>query len=352
MIIKGIDNKDEAIVELERIAASESSSVRARVEREIRMLRAGIKGERESAYLIDFDFAKSKSTVVIHDLRLEIAGRVAQIDHLMINRVLDVLVLESKHFHSGLKITEEGEFLRWNDFKKSYEGMASPLTQNERHIQVLRDVFRKIDMPSRLGVRLSPSFHSYILVSPSARIDRPKKFDTSRVIKADGLKVAWNKYVDSASVLGVFGGVAKIVSAETVLEIGQRLVALHQPAHTNHASKFGVVPNNHQVQPDKSPAQTLTPPTAVEPPPGKLFLCRTCASNQVTIQYGKYGYYFKCASCAGNTPIKIDCGIVGHRERLRKDGSKFFRECSECRTSRLFFDNETPQHPAAMSAGS
>lgn len=348
MILKSIDNKDEAIAELERIGMSASSSLRAKIEQELRILRAGMKGERESAYLIDFDFAKSKNAVVIHDLRLEIDGRVAQIDHLMINRLLDVLVLESKHFHAGIKITEEGEFLRWNDFKKSYEGMASPLTQNERHIQVLRDVFHHIDMPSRLGVRLMPTFHSFILVSPSARIDRPKKFDSSRVIKADALKSTWDKYADSMSVLGVFGGVAKIVSAETVLAIGQRLVALHQPAHTNLAKRFGIDANHHEVQPqlhpDKTPAQTQAPLRAVEPNHEKLCLCRACGSNQVTIQYGKYGYYFKCVSCGGNTPIKLSCGTDGHRERLRKDGSRFFRECSDCRTSRLFFDNETTRH--------
>ena len=86
-----------------------------------------------------------------------------------------------------IKITEEGEFLRWNDYKKTFEGMPSPLAQNERHIQVLQDVFAQIDMPTRLGLRLSPSFQTLILVSTNARIDRPKKFDSSRVVKADVL---------------------------------------------------------------------------------------------------------------------------------------------------------------------
>ena len=56
-------------------------------------MRVGIKGQKEFAYLIDFDLAKSKRMVVIHDLRLEINGRVAQIDHLLIHRSLTVFIL-------------------------------------------------------------------------------------------------------------------------------------------------------------------------------------------------------------------------------------------------------------------
>jgi hypothetical protein len=56
---------------------------------------------------------------VIHDLRLDIDGRVAQIDHLLIHRSLNCFVLETKQVHAGLKITETGEFLRWNDWKRA-----------------------------------------------------------------------------------------------------------------------------------------------------------------------------------------------------------------------------------------
>jgi hypothetical protein len=45
---------------------------------------------------------------VIHDHRIEHRGRVAQIDHLLINRFLDIFVLESKNYDYGVKISEEG----------------------------------------------------------------------------------------------------------------------------------------------------------------------------------------------------------------------------------------------------
>ncbi|MBU3989242.1 MAG: hypothetical protein KJ702_08030, partial [Gammaproteobacteria bacterium] len=46
-----------------------------------------------------------------------------------------------------------------------------------------------------------------------------------------------------------------------------------------------------------------------------------------------------CAACEGNTPIKLGCGVDGHKERIRKEGRKFYRECTECKSSSLFFEN-------------
>jgi len=69
-------------------------------------------------------------------------------------------------------------------------------------------------------------------------------------------------------------------------------------------------------------------------------MCRECKSAKLSVQYGKYGYYFKCGDCDSNTPIKISCGKNGHKERIRKDGLKFYRECSDCGSSNLFFANQ------------
>jgi len=55
------------------------------VDQEIRALKAGRRGEHDTAYEIDFHLGESKNTMVLHDLRFELDdGRVAQIDHLLI----------------------------------------------------------------------------------------------------------------------------------------------------------------------------------------------------------------------------------------------------------------------------
>jgi len=337
MILKPADIKDEQIAELERLSSVAPADRKAKIEQELRAVRSGLKAEKDAAYLIDFDLQKSKNTMVIHDLRVEIGGRVAQIDHLLIRRDLTVYVLETKNFHAGVKITEDGEFLRWNDYKKTFEGMASPLAQNERHIAVLKEVFKQIEMPTRLGLRLSPALESFVLIAPTARIDRPKKFDASRVVKADMLLKAIRKEIDKEGLLDTVASMTRFVSPETIENIGKQLVALHVPATFDFAAKFGIAEVEAQPKQAREPAVAYVAPpltSANEQPK-----CRSCGSDKLSVQYGKYGYYFKCAACDGNTPIKVDCGKQGHKERIRKDGLKFFRECAQCGTSSLYFTN-------------
>lgn len=240
MILKKADSRERDIAELERLLLIAPKAARQKIEQELRAVRSGIKGEQESAYLIDFDFRDAQRTVVIHDLRLDINGRVAQIDHLLIHCTMNFFVLETKHLHAGMQITEDGEFKQWNDFKKSYEGMASPLAQNERHIAVLKDAVARIALPTRAGITLTPSFHSYVLISPKARIDRPKKFDTSHIVKADVVLKTFENQFEKNSVVGVFTNVARNVSLETIIEIGRKLVRMHKPATFDYASKFGM----------------------------------------------------------------------------------------------------------------
>jgi hypothetical protein len=175
MLLKAPDDKTAQLADLEWHATVAPPARRRQILEESRTLRAGIKGEQESAHLLGFHFKASRATAIIHELRLKVNDRVAQIDHLLLHRTLNVFVLETKHFTAGVKSTEEGEFLRWNPSAKTYEGMPSPLAQNERHIAVLKDAFERIDIPTRLGIRPTPVFLSYVLVSPRARIERPTR---------------------------------------------------------------------------------------------------------------------------------------------------------------------------------
>jgi hypothetical protein len=59
---------------------------------------AGIKGENKAVYELNFNFENSKNSILLHDIRLEVNGRVAQIDHRLITRALVRFIFETKHF--------------------------------------------------------------------------------------------------------------------------------------------------------------------------------------------------------------------------------------------------------------
>lgn len=341
MILKKSDDKKIQIAELEQLLNEATEIIKPKIQKELNMLRAGIKGEQESTYHIDFNLRNNKNYFVIHDLRLEIDGNVAQIDHLLINRTFDIFSLETKHFNSGIKINDDGEFMQWNLYKKVFEGIPSPLAQNQRHIKVLTEIFkRRIELPTKLGFPLIPTFHSRVLVNNDSRIDRSKKYDSSNLVKSEH----FFESIQEDFLITNFDVITKGASVEVLEEIGRKLVRLHKPISINYRAKFGM-DSTQNPKPEQVIGTSINEPSyaakkesvsnVIKVTPS----CKKCDSNNVKIQYGKFGYFFKCSDCDGNTNIKISCGNAGHNEKLRKEGSKFFRECSECKTSSLFYEN-------------
>jgi DNA helicase-2/ATP-dependent DNA helicase PcrA len=274
VLIKSADDKQPDIDALTALLARSDvdAATRKKIEQEIRSIRAGVEGEREAAYEIDFHYRDSKKLVVIHDLRIEVGGRVAQIDHLMINRLLEVWVCETKHFVEGVGVNEYSEWVRfWNG---KPHGIPSPVEQNRRHIAVLNDAFKKglVQLPKRLGVTLKPQMRSYILVSNGARISRPKSraaaarvdgLDT--VIKVDQLKTSIDQRVDQMSGVDVIGSLAHIVSPEAMQKLARDLVALHKPIHVDWVAKF--CPSGTPAVAAPEPAATAASPVVAPVPP-------------------------------------------------------------------------------------
>ena len=83
------------------------------------------------------------------------------------------------------------------------------------------------------------------------------------------------------------------------------------------------------------------PKVARAPKPAAVpgFTCQKCQGERLEVAYGKYGYYFKCLTCEGNTRIEMKCGTCQGKARTRKERQQFFAECAACGTSRLYFTN-------------
>jgi hypothetical protein len=245
MLIKTADDRQPDIDTLNGLLARPrlDSATRHRIELELRRVQAGARGEREAAYEIEFHYGANPNRMTIHDLRLEVDGRIAQIDHLLIDRLLGMWVCESKHFSEGVAVDEFGE---WAGFYNGRPyGIGSPIEQNRKHIAVLNDVFAKrlVELPKRLGITIKPELRSLILVSKEARISRPKT-KTGRasvqglesVIKVDQLKTLLDRDLDSKGVATL----RRLVGKGDIERLARQLVTLHRSASTDWAAKFGL----------------------------------------------------------------------------------------------------------------
>lgn len=257
MLVKPSDSKQSDIDELLALKSRPSTppSTQQQIEQEIRKIKAGIKGEAEAAYEMSVYFGHA-NFAVLHDIRLEHDGITAQIDHLIIGRLLDIWVCESKHFSEGVAINEYGEFCAFYAGKPY--GVGSPIAQNEKHILMLQRLLKakKIVMPTRLGVTISPVFHSLILVSKGARIQRPNKNlpELACVIKNDMLASTCSAQSETSSVL-------KVISQDSLANFAHSIAALHTPIKINWEAKFGLA------------ALETAAPLADGP------LCRTCGTK-------------------------------------------------------------------------
>ncbi|MEA2605504.1 MAG: hypothetical protein QOI00_261 [Chloroflexota bacterium] len=275
MQIKAADDKQPQIDELSALAVRHDvdATTRRQIETEIRKVRAGAAGELDAAYEIEFHFGAEPNRVTIHDLRLEIDGRVAQIDHLIIDRLLTVWVCESKHFSEGVAVDDFGEWTRF--YERRAFGTGSPIEQNRKHIAVLGDVFAKrlVEPVKRLGFTVNPDLRSLILVSKDARITRPKtKAGRARVegldsvIKVDQLM----QVINAASEARGLKAAPRIVGTDTIERVGRQLVALHKPASVDWAGRFGVARRG------PTPIAEPAPPKAREPAQAFVATCESC----------------------------------------------------------------------------
>lgn len=319
MLLKKMDDKQSDIDELRKLSKLDglSSYQKSSIEKEILITTSGIRGENQAAYELDFQFKDDDRYILIHDLRIEIRGKVAQIDHLLITQNLVFFVFETKNFSSGLKITELGEFLRWDDYSKKFFGMPSPLAQNTRHIDVLKILLRDSDiLPKRLGLKIKTHLVSFVLVPNGSRVDRPKNFDTSTVIKCEVIAETISDYISSRMpVASYFSQLGSRVSMDRLKDIGNRLTSHHRPIKVNYRSKFRIfsTPSTEPITPSRfAPPSRLTPPSGQldssneqqqlasisksEISPPSLTPCMVCNSKNTVLVF-RMGYYIKCKDC-------------------------------------------------------
>ena len=242
MIIKTMDSKQDEIKELSSLLNEKiTANQKFQIERELGAIRKGVLGEEDAAYYIDFYFGESKNWAVIHDLRIEYEDQVAQIDHILMNRMFDIYVLESKNYSYKITFTPEGESKVYSGTQ--YYGVPSPIEQNKRHIHLLERFLKaKEILPKRMGIPISPRLKSLILIFPKSIISRPpqKEFDTSMVIKADTLRTKIDDEVEKRGPAATFASISKVSSSSTLEEVARRLVRYHRPHKIDWRGRFSL----------------------------------------------------------------------------------------------------------------
>lgn len=299
MILKRREDRNVSIAALERLMAHPDATRHdiQRLRQQIDAIIHGDLSEGKTANELDSHFGTSRNWVVIHDLRIEVDGLAAQIDHLLIGRLLDIWVLESKRLMNGIKVQDNGECFTWRG--RVPVAIDSPMEQNRRHVKMLQRLIDAgaVTLPRRLGMTIKPKLHSLALIT-DGRISRP----STPVPGIDGLIRADQlfSHVDAASEKGNPLDLAKLVSADTLEALGRELVAQHRPIEFDWERRFRLPAQSNKAEPTKQhnrPAKTNVvalhpqpsppqPPKRAQPakarsPAGQCEACETAISAGV-----------------------------------------------------------------------
>lgn len=192
IVLKEESNTEQQIELLKKQLALAPDFQKKQLQTQIKLLKEGEVGEKN----ILFELKNSGIDMyVLHDIRLVDGERSAQIDFIVITRQI-IFVIESKNLIGDIEIDESGSFIRSYEMygKKIREGFYSPITQNERHLQIIHDVKMKSKNNALLRLTFNHWFSDFykplvVLANPKNCIQNKckDKSISEQVIRADQL---------------------------------------------------------------------------------------------------------------------------------------------------------------------
>lgn len=353
---------------------------------ESRRVNAGNNAESQMEYILNRRYGDTNPNVyLLSDLRLvdpeqkkaDGSPDVAQIDHLIIHR-FGGFIIESKSVSDRISVQtspQAGE--QWyRGIGKRRRAMDSPISQAIRQAEFLRNAlqFRKSiffgQQPS--GMRgftkrlvegnatsfLTMPIQIIVAISGQGQFDAPSKNWVPKagrfcatVRRADQV----DEYIDREMSRHAAGNSLLTKEDESYgkwrfpeglpKQVAIFLSEHHSPRSFNNPSVASATPDSASVQPNKTRANVptsvsagshsapSTPPTTTV---SSTQVCKHCNSANLTVKYGKFGYYFTCRDCSKSTSISLTCeacgagGAKGQGVRIRKKGQAYFRDCEHC----------------------
>ena len=117
-----------------------TGDLKKEIEKNIKLASYGEIGENTIAFELK---NSGMDMFVLHDIYLEVGEMSAQIDYMIFTRKR-TYIIECKNLIGDITIDSDGNFVRKYELfgKQIKEGIYSPITQNERHLEVIKQIRR------------------------------------------------------------------------------------------------------------------------------------------------------------------------------------------------------------------
>ena len=235
-----LKESDRALKQLERLRVLEpilNQEGQAIIRKDIKCIEYGIQGEKN----IVFELKNSHMPIyILQDLYLQDGELSAQIDFLVLTRKM-TFVIECKNLYGDIKVNSNGDFIRTMTIgsKRVSEGIYSPITQNERHLQLMKKMKRDKQTNFILRAAVDKFFDGMnksivVLANPKTVLstkEAPNQIK-DKVIRADQLvnyiKQSYNECKDEES------------SDKELLKRAESYLNVHQEGELDYIAKYDV----------------------------------------------------------------------------------------------------------------
>lgn len=247
IFLKEDSDTEEYISRLRRLQEKATGNLKEKIDLEIKLATIGQVGEENIA----FELKNSGLPMyILHDIHLEVENLSAQIDYIIVTRKV-VIVIECKNLIGNITVDRDGNFIR--DYQLGYrkirEGIYSPITQNLRHLEVLKQITKSV----KSNILLKLIFDKYfdenyksvvVLANPKTILnDRYANKDIrDLIIRADQL----NKYIKDINEKSTNPS-----SSDSDMErIASRILSFHTPNKSDYTKKYEGLLNNIDTSTD------------------------------------------------------------------------------------------------------
>lgn len=243
VFLKASNQAEEYIKKLKLLLEKSDDKLKEEIEKQITIAEFGLLGEKNVA----FELKNSGIDMyILQDLCLEYNELTAQIDYLIVTRKR-VYVIESKNLIGDIEINNGGDFIRTYQLKgrKIKEGIYSPITQNMRHLQIIKEVRKAV----KGNFITKKWFENYfdenyksivVLANPKTVLNAKfaKKEVKEQIVRADQL-VQRIKEMDKQ--------VKEEMAEKEMIEVANFFLAQNQESRKDYAEKYAEISKKVQA---------------------------------------------------------------------------------------------------------
>lgn len=246
VFLKESSTTEERLERLKNLEPYLNSDGKTLINQDIKCLEYGMFGEKQIA----FELKNSHIPMyILHDVYLEDGELSAQIDYLVFTKKI-CFVIECKNLIGKIEINNNGDFIRTLEFegRQRKEGIYSPITQNQRHIELMKKI--KIDSKSNRLIKFlaQKTFDSMyqsvvVLANPKTVLNAKfaKKEVKEQVIRVDQLVNYIRKVYEQSS--------QSAFSDEQLLNWATSYLDFHKDVRKDYTGKYKKYRMNTMTEP-------------------------------------------------------------------------------------------------------